>query len=313
MGSSNKLDRGIGKNSTMRYAIRNYDLYIMLIPAILYFLIFHYLPMYGVQLAFKDFVATKGIWGSPWVGFKHFERFFNGYNFGRLMANTLGISLYSLAVGFPIPIILAIMMNELRNGVIKNTVQTITYAPHFLSTVVVAGMIISFLSPSNGIVNKLIVALGGQPIYFMIEPAWFKTIYVLSDVWQHMGWNSIIYMAALAGIDPELHEAAIVDGASRMKRIWHIDLPGIMPTVVILLILNVGSIMNVGFEKVFLLQNNLNMPASDVISTYVYRMGILGAQYSFSTAVGLFNSVINFILLIIVNTISRRVNDVSLW
>lgn len=313
MVSSNKLDRRIGKKSTMSYAIRNYDLYIMLIPAILYFLIFHYLPMYGVQLAFKDFVATEGIWGSPWVGFKHFERFFNGYNFWRLINNTLGISLYSLAVGFPVPIILAIMMNELRNGAIKNTVQTITYAPHFLSTVVVAGMIISFLSPSNGIVNKLIVALGGQPIYFMIEPGWFKTIYVLSDVWQHMGWNSIIYMAALAGIDPELHEAAIVDGASRLKRIWHIDLPGIMPTVVILLILNVGSIMNVGFEKVFLLQNNLNMPSSDVISTYVYRMGILGAQYSFSTAVGLFNSVINFILLVVVNAVSRRVNDVSLW
>lgn len=292
---------------------RHWQLYLLIAPVLLYFIVFHYWPMYGVQIAFKNFIATKGIWASPWVGLKHFERFFDSYYFWRLIRNTLGISLYELAVGFPIPILLALMVNEVRHRSFKRFVQTVTYAPHFLSTVVIVGMLMMFLSPTNGIVNIIIRALGGESVFFMTKPEWFKSIYVLSGVWQQMGWSSIIYLAALAGIDPQLHEAARVDGASRLQRIWHVNLPGIRPTIVILLILNIGTIMGVGFEKVFLMQNSLNQESSDVISTYVYRSGILGAQYSFSAAVGLFNSLVNFILLLSVNRIARKVNQVSLW
>lgn len=292
---------------------KNWELYVLISPVVLYFLLFEYWPMYGVQIAFKDFIASQGIWGSPWVGLKHFERFFDSYFFWRLIRNTLGISLYELAVGFPVPILLALMINEVRQKRFQRWVQTITYAPHFLSTVVVVGMVVMFLSPNQGIVNAIIRAFGGDEIAFMTQPEWFKSIYVLSGVWQHMGWSSVIYLAALAGIDPQQHEAARVDGASRLQRIWHINLPGIRPTIVILLILNVGSVMGVGFEKVFLMQNSLNMPASDVISTYVYRSGIIGAQYSFSAAVGLFNSIVSFILLLSVNRIARKLSETSLW
>lgn len=292
---------------------KNWDLYVLVAPVIVYFIVFDYFPMYGVQIAFKNFIAAKGIWGSDWAGFAHFERFFNSYYFWRLIKNTLGISLYSLVVGFPVPLILALMINEVGSRPFKRFVQTVTYAPHFLSTVVMVGLILIFLDPQNGMVNLLIRFFGGQPISFMTEPEWFKTIYVFSGVWQNMGWSSIIYLAALAGIDPTLHEAARVDGASRLQRIWHINLPGIMPTVVILLIMNVGHLMGVGFEKIYLMQNDLNKESSDVISTYVYTSGIVGAQYSFSAAVGLFNSVVNFILLVSVNYIARRLNETSLW
>lgn len=302
------------RTGKLGYALkRHWQLYLLISPVLIYFLVFHYLPMYGVQIAFKDFIGTRGIWGSPWVGWKHFERFFESYFFWRLLKNTIGISLYELAVGFPLPILLALMINEVRSNGFKRLVQTVTYAPHFLSTVVLVGMVVIFLSPTTGIVNQAIQAFGGQPIYFMTEPDWFKSIYVFSGVWQQMGWSSIIYLAALTGIDPHLHEAARVDGASRMRRIWHINLPGIRPTIMILLILNIGSVMGVGFEKVFLMQNSLNMEASDVISTYVYRSGILDSQYSFASAVGLFNSVVNFILLILVNRVARRMNQTSLW
>lgn len=284
-------------------------------PVLAYFIIFEYIPMYGVQIAFKNFIATKGIWGSSWVGMRHFERFFDSYFFWRLITNTLGVSLYQLVVGFPVPIILALMINEVKQSRIffKKIVQTITYAPHFLSTVVLVGIVVMFLAPETGMINKLIVLFGGQPISFITEPAWFKTIYVGSGVWQQMGWSSIIYLAALAGIDPQLHEAAKVDGATRLQRIWHVNLPGIMPTIVILLILNMGSIMGVGFEKVFLMQNDLNLESSEVISTYVYKSGIIQAQYSFSSAIGLFNSIINFTLLILVNFAAKRMNQTSLW
>ncbi|UVI33675.1 ABC transporter permease [Paenibacillus spongiae] len=292
---------------------KNWDLYLLIVPVIAYYIIFHYIPMYGLQIAFKDFIATKGITGSPWVGLKHFERFFDSYYFWRLIKNTLGIGLYELAVGFPIPILLALMINEIRSERFKKTVQTVTYAPHFLSVVVLVGMLMMFLSPQHGIVNLIIRLFGGEPVSFMTEPGWFKTLYVFSGVWQQMGWSSIIYLAALTGIDPQLHEAAKVDGASRLQRIWHINIPGIAPTIVILLILNIGSILGVGFEKVFLMQNSLNMESSDVISTYVYRSGIVGAQYSFSAAVGLFNAVINFGMLVIVNYIARKVGQTSLW
>jgi len=301
------------RNKLVKSFKRNYDLYILIIPVIAYFIIFKYWPMYGVQIAFKDYIATRGIWGSPWVGFKHFERFFSSFYFSRLILNTLGISLYSLVLGFPAPILLALMMNELRSERFKKVVQTVTYAPHFLSTVVVVSILIALLSPRSGIINQILKSLGKEPIYFMAEPAWFKTLYVFSSIWQNTGWNSIIYMAALAGVDVEIYEAAMVDGASKFKRLVHITLPYLIPTAVTLLILNAGNIMNVGFEKVFLMQNDRNISASDVISTYVYRSGLLGAQFSFSSAVGLFNSVINFILLIAVNKISKKLTETSLW
>jgi putative aldouronate transport system permease protein len=292
---------------------KNRDLYLLIFPVVVYFVVFHYIPMYGVQIAFKDFIVTKGITGSPWVGFAHFERFFNSYYFWRLIKNTLGLGLYELLVGFPIPILLALMLNEVKNKFFKRFVQTVTYAPHFLSTVVLVGMLFIFLSPRTGLVNRLIELFGGEPIAFMVSPEWFKTLYVFSGVWQQMGWSSIIYFAALSAIDPQLHEAATVDGAGRLRRIWHINLPCIMPTIVILLILNTGSILSIGFEKVYLMQNAMNMESSDVISTYVYRSGILGAQYSFSAAVGLFNSVVNAIMLVVVNYMARRVGETSLW
>ncbi len=293
--------------------LRNWELYLMFLPVLVFFVIFHYLPMYGVQIAFRKFSATRGILGSPWRGFYYFERFFNSYQFTQLIGNTLGISLYMLVVGFPAPILLALMMNELHSERFKRTVQTITYAPHFISTVVMCSMVILFLSPSSGIINKLIELLGGQPVYFMGKPEYFKTIYVLSGVWQNTGWGSIIYMAALSGVDPELHEAATIDGASRLQRVLHINLPSLMPTAIVLLILNAGGLMSVGFEKVFLLMNDLNRSSAEVISTFVYQRGLLDRDYSYASAIGLFNSVINLILLVLVNSISRKVSDTSLW
>ncbi|WP_066191246.1 MULTISPECIES: ABC transporter permease [Gracilibacillus] len=292
---------------------QNWDLYLLILPVILYFLIFKYYPMYGAQIAFKNFLAVEGITGSPWVGFDHFIRFFDSFYFWRLIKNTLFIGLYELALGFPIPIILALMINEVKNKRFKQIVQTVTYAPHFLSTVVVVALLFMLLSPATGVLNNIIAAFGGEPIAFMTEPGWFKTTYVLSGVWQTMGWSSIIYLAALSGIDPQLKEAAMIDGASKLQTIWHINLPAIKPTIIIMLILQCGSIFGVGFEKVFLMQNNLNMAASDVIATHVYRTGILGSQYSYSTAIGLFESVINFTILLIVNYVARKVNKVSLW
>lgn len=292
---------------------RNWDLYLLILPVIVYFLVFKYYPMYGVQIAFRDFIASKGILGSPWVGFKHFKRFFNSFHFSRLIKNTIGISLYDLVVGFPIPIIFALAVNEIMNERFKKFTQTITYAPHFLSTVVVVGMLFLFLDPNYGAVNNAIAFMGGQPISFMTDPKWFKTIYVFSGIWRNMGWNSIIYLAALSGVDPELHDAAKVDGASQIQRIRHINLPSIFPTIVTLLILKVGGILSVGFTKVYLMQNPLNMSSSDVISTHVYRTGLQGAQYSYAAAVDLFNSVINFIMLVSVNRLARRLNDTSLW
>lgn len=291
---------------------QNWELYVLISPVIIYFIVFHYFPLYGLQIAFKDFIASKGILGSPWVGFKHFERFFDSYYFWRLIKNTVGIGIFTLAVSFPIPIIIALMLNEVKSLRYKKFVQTVIYAPHFLSTVVVVGMLLLFLK-TDGLINQVVRLFGGTPIDFISEPGWFKSLYVFSDVWQTMGWSSIIYIAALATVDPAQHEAAMIDGASRFQRIIHINIPAIMPTIVILFILNAGSVMAVGFEKVYLMQNELNMSASDVISTFVYRSGILEAQYSFSAAVGLFNSIINFIMLIMVNQIAKKVNETSLW
>ncbi|MGI2297530.1 ABC transporter permease [Paenibacillus sp. GXUN7292] len=301
------------KNLLKRKVRRNLDLYLLIFPVLVYFIIFEYYPMYGVQIAFKDFIATKGIGGSPWVGWKHFVRFYESYYFWRLIKNTLGIGLYELVVGFPVPILIALMINEVRSRLFKRVVQTVTYAPHFLSTVVIVGMLFLFLSPQSGLVNQLLQWFGFEPIKFMTSPGWFKSVYVISGVWQQMGWSSIIYLAALSGVDPQLHDAAKVDGAGRLRRVWSINLPVIAPTIIILLILNVGRILSVGFEKVFLMQNSLNAEASAVIATHVYQAGIIGAQYSYSAAVGLFNAVINFLMLIVVNSIARKVNDTSLW
>lgn len=308
-----KSETSLSKWTILQKSFRkNWDLYLLIFPVIAYFIVFHYIPMYGVQIAFKDFIATLGIWDSPWVGMKHFERFFNSYYFWRLIKNTLIIGIYTLAVAFPIPIIIALMLNEVRNSKFKKFVQTVIYAPHFLSTVVVVGMLILFLKP-DGLINQIIILVGGKPIAFMSEPSWFKTLYVFSDVWQTMGWSSIIYLSALTAVDYSLHESAMIDGASRFQRIWHINIPTIMPTIIILFILNAGSVMSVGFEKVFLMQNTLNMSTSDVISTFVYRSGIEQAEYSFSAAVGLFNSIINFIMLVMVNFFAKKINQTSLW
>lgn len=292
---------------------RNWQLYLFIAPAFLYFLIFHYGPMYGIQIAFKNYNPVRGVFGSPWVGFDHFVRFFESYYFWDLMWNTLAISLYELAVGFPIPIILALAFNELKHKRFKKLVQTVTYAPHFISVVVMVGMVIAFLSPSTGILIRFVEWMGMDAPSFLTSPAWFKTVYVLSGVWQSAGWGTIIYLAALSGVDPGLHEAAIIDGANRLQRIRHINIPVLVPTMTILLILNMGSLLGVGFEKILLMQNPLNMESSDVISTFVYRSGLENAQYSFSTAVGLFNSVINAFLLVTVNQIVRKTSENSLW
>jgi putative aldouronate transport system permease protein len=304
-----KTNAGLAQKSWRR----NWDLYLLILPVILYFGIFKYGPMYGLQIAFRDYMPVKGFLGSPFVGCKHLIRFFNSYNFWELMKNTLGISLYQLIVGFPFPIMLALMINEVSSKWFKKTVQTVTYVPHFLSTVVLVGMLVAFLSPRNGLVNQMIVALGGKPIYFMAEAGWFKTLYVFSGIWQNAGWSSIIYMATLAGLDVEMFEAAAIDGASRFQRLVYLTVPCIIPTAVILLIMNFGKIMNVGFEKVFLMQNELNIGASNVISTYVYTTGIQGAQLSYATAIGLFDAVINFALLIAVNQVAKKLSETSLW
>lgn len=295
------------------YLKRYWQLYIFLLPALIYFLIFHYGPMYGVQIAFKRYMPSLGIIGSPWVGFDHFKRFFNSYYFGDLIKNTLGISIYELILGFPMPIILALVFNELKNGFFKKFAQTVTYAPHFISTVVIVGMLVSFLSPSTGIINHIISALGGNRHAFLEDPKWFKTIYVLSGIWQNTGWNTIIYMSALAGVNPELHEAAAIDGASRFQRLLYINLPALVPTMIILLIMNFGSIMSMGYEKILLMQNPLNIAASNVISTFTYQQGLIDANYSYAAAVGLFNAAINAILLLSVNKITRKVTDIGLW
>lgn len=290
-----------------------WQLYLCLIPVLAFFIIFKYAPMYGVQIAFRDYNPIVGITQSEWVGLKHFERFFNSYYFTRILKNTLGVSLYQLIAGFPAPIILAICINELSSLKFRKTMQMITYAPHFLSVVVVVGLLTSMLSPRTGIINHLLKQLNIGSTYFMAEPAWFKSLYVWSGVWQSTGWGSIIYIAAIAGISPSLYEAAIVDGASKLQRIWHITLPSILPTAIILLIMQSGRIMNIGFQKVYLMQNDLNLASSEVISTFVYKSGLINAQFSFASAVDLFNSVINCILLFIVNKISKNVSETSLF
>lgn len=306
-------ERGSARR-TLQQMKKSYMLYIFLLPAVIMVAIFCYAPMYGVLMAFQNYSPSKGILGSPWVGFEWFERFFNMPRFWQILGNTLTLSVYSLIVGFPIPIILAVLINSVESNRFRRVTQTVTYMPHFISTVVLVGMITVFLSPRSGFLNHMLEMFGAaEDTYYMGVVEYFPHIYVWSGVWQDMGWNSIIYLAALTGVDQALHEAAQVDGATKLQRIWHIDLPAIIPTMVILLILNVGSIMSVGYEKVFLMQNDLNIMSSEVISTYVYKIGLTQQQFSYSAAIGLFNNVINFILLITVNKISAKLSGSSLW
>ncbi len=293
----------------------NYQLYLVLLVPLLFIIVFRYIPMYGAQIAFRNYSVSRGIWGSEWVGLAQFKRFIMSYQFQRVLVNTLGISVYQLLAGFPFPIILALALNSTNIFGLKKIVQTTTYIPHFISTVVMVAMVMQFLSPRIGIFNDIRKLFGLEAIHFIAEPAYFRTIYVWSGVWQSAGWGSIIYLAALSGIDPSLHEAATVDGASKLQRIFHIDIPGIMPTAIILLIINAGGMMNVGFEKAFLLQNELNLRASEVIQTYVYKVGLASAtaNYSYSTAIGIFNAVINLLLIVTVNKIAQKLGDTSLW
>lgn len=302
------------RDKVFRSLKKNWLLYVFLLPVLLYVAIFCYAPMYGLQIAFQRYTIADGFSGSDWVGLYWIKKFVTGPRFWSILKNTLVLSFYSLIAGFPFPIILALILNNVKNAKWKKFAQTIIYMPHFISTIVVVGMMSLFFSPTSGFVNTILSWFGGSgSTYFMGDPKYFPHMYVWSGVWQGMGWGSIIYLAALAGVDQELHEAARIDGANKLKRIWHIDLPAIMPTIVILLIMNCGSLIGVGYEKVYLMQNDVNIDVSEVISTYVYKVGLGQSQYSFSTAISLLNNVVNFTLLIIVNKISAKVSSISLW
>lgn len=306
--------------------IKNYDygylrkrikrskyLLLMLLLPVTWYIIFNYIPIYGLLIAFQDFNIRLGVSESPWVGFLHFRRFFNHPFFWRLIRNTFLLNLYGLVWGFPMPIIFALLLNELKNLYFKRFVQTVSYLPHFISTVAVVGMLFMILSPSVGVVNQMITALGGEPIHFLARSEWFRTLFIGSGIWQSMGWSAIIYLAALSGVSEEIYEAATIDGASRLRKIWHISIPSILPTITILLIINIGSMMSSATERVLLMQSPITFETSDVIGTFVFRMGLGMADFSFGTAVGLFNSVINLSLLFMANAFSRKVLGNSIW
>lgn len=311
------LGKGMGRTALLSKILydtrKHWELYIMLLLPVAYIIIFHYLPMVGIVIGFQDYSIRRGVFGSQWVGLKYFKQFVTTPLFLELLKNTVSLSVYSLVVGFPIPIILALFLNEIRSKHFKKTVQMVTYAPHFISTVVVVGILMQFLHVRNGFINNLIVILGGNPVNFFGNPSMFSSLYVWSGVWQGAGYSAIIYIAALSGVDPSLVEASIIDGVTRVQRIFYVDLPCIAPTIVILLILAVGNLLGVGFEKVFLMQNPINLSNSEIISTFVYKRGLQSVQYSYATAVGFFNSVINLILIVSANTIARKVNETSLW
>ncbi len=291
----------------------HWQMYLIILLPLAFIIVFHYAPMYGVQLAFKKFYVTKGITGSPWVGLRYFKQFFISPSNMRIILNTLSISFYTMVAGFPFPILLAIGLNEIQSRLFKKSAQMITYAPYFISTVVMVGIIIQVLEPRIGILNKLVTELGGTAVNYMGKPEYFKSVYVWSEVWQKTGYSAVIYVAALASVSQELIEASIIDGASRLQKIWHVDIPGIMPTITIILIVNFGFIMSVGFEKIFLMQNTPNASSSEIISTYVYKVGLISSDFSFATAVGLFNSIVNLILLATANFFARRFSETSLW
>lgn len=314
---------GVARNSVRargasrwRTARKYWPIYLLVLPSLLYFLIFHYVPMAGLVIAFKKvspFQGVEGILSAPWVGLTYFKKFFDSYYFGNLMGNTIVISLKRLLWGFPAPILLALLLNELQNQRYKKIVQTVSYLPHFISMVVLAGLVNTLLTTNGGLVNKLIVALGGEPVYFLGQPKYFQGVLVASGVWKEVGWGTIIYLAAMSGIDPALYEAAIVDGAGRFRRMWNITLPGISSIVVIMLILNVGRILNAGFEQILLLYSPAVYSVADVIDTYVYREGLINLQYSFTTAVGLFKSVVALILVVMANFVANRLGEQGIW
>jgi len=292
---------------------RYWPLYLFILPALLYIIIFCYGPMYGILIAFMNYNPAIPLFDNKWVGLLHFKNFFNSFYFERLLVNTFTLSIYTIVIGFPIPIILALMLNEVRSRNYRGIVQTVLYAPHFISMVVMVGILVTMLSPSLGVINHILELLGFERKYFLVLPSAFRHIYVWSDVWQQMGWNAIIYTAALSTVDPELHEAAMIDGASRIKRILHINIPLILPTIVITLIMRLGNVATVGYEKAFLLQNDLNLEVSEIISTYVYKRGIVGGQFSLTTAIGLFNNLINVTMLLIANKLAARFSETSLF
>ena len=310
-----KDERIRAKGNLWRRIARYWGLYLLLLPALTLLICFTYKPMYGVLIAFKEYKPVKGILGSAWADpwYKYFKKFFDSFQFKTTIRNTLVITLYSMLVMFPLPIILALGINQLKNRTYRKIFQTVTYMPHFISTVVMVGLLTLLLSPGSGLLGAICGMLGIEAPNFLGQPSAFKHLYVWSDVWQHVGWDSIIYIAALSSVDPSLYEAATVDGATNLQKIKYVDIPMLVPTAVIMLIMRFGSLMSLGFEKVYLMQNDLNLTASEVISTYVYKIGIINVQYSYSAAINLFSTVINFILLILVNQISKKVSDNSLW
>ncbi len=300
------------RSRIVKDVVRNKTIYLMLLPVVLYYLIFQYGPMYGALMAFQDYSVTKGILGSPWIGFQNFTSFFNGIYFYRLLRNTFAINVLDLVLHFPAPIILALLLNEITSPWFKRTVQTITYMPHFISLVVVVGMMVDFFA-RDGLINSVLIPFGIRPTTFMQQADWYWWLFVGSGIWQSIGWGSIIYLAAITNVDPTLYEAAVVDGAGRWKQLWHITLPGIMPIIIIMLILRFGNMMSVGYEKTILMYNPMTYETADVINSYVYRKGVLQADYGFSAAVGLFNSAVNFVLLILANRFSKRMSETSLF
>ncbi|MBO4297774.1 MAG: sugar ABC transporter permease [Clostridia bacterium] len=288
-------------------------LYLLFLPVLVYYIMFAYAPMFGLVIAFKDYNVFKGIWASKWVGFKYFTQFFESRFFFRLIRNTFLISFYGLIFGFPAPIILALLLNEQKDGLFKRAVQTISYLPHFISTVVLVSMFVQFLSVNNGLINNLVEAFGGTRTYFLGDPKYFRTLYTSLGIWRGIGWGSIIYLAALTNVSPELYEACLIDGGGRLRQTWHITLPGISNTIIIMLIFRVGELLSVGSETILLMYNEAIYETADIISTYVYRRGLINAEYSFGAAVGLFNSLIGLILVSTTNALSKRFSETSLW
>ena len=300
------------KDSIWKRILACRELYLMLLLPVIWYILFLYTPMYGIMIAFKDYRAARGIWGSEWIGLEHFKRFFSSFYFGRIVGNTLTINILSLLFGFPFPIFLALLLGELRNGKFRKVLQNVAYIPHFLSAVIVVSIMQLILNPNTGVYNMIRQWFGLPVTNYFASVGAFKPMYIISGIWQNMGWDAILYIAALAGIDTTLYEAASIDGAGRLQKIWHISLPGISSTITIMLLLRCGQIMNIGYEKVLLMQNSLNQASSDVISTYVYTVGIKSSQFSFGAAVGLFNTVINFVFLLVTNYISKRTTGTGL-
>lgn len=305
--SNSRLDRIVD------HLKREWQLYLMLLPTVIWLLLFLYKPMYGLQVAFKDYSVFRGVAGSPWIGFEHFQTLFGNDQFIRAIKNTFIISFYSLLIGFPMPILLALMFNEVLNQLFRKTTQTIVYLPHFISSVIIAGIVIAAFSPSSGVVNTFISWLGFEPIYFLTKPEWFRPIFIGSTIWQEAGFQSIVFLAAIAGVSPTLYESAVVDGASRWQMMWKITLPSILPTILIMLIIRIGNLLEVSFEMIILLYQPATYETADVVNTFIYRQGLLNGQYDLAAAAGLFNAVVAFILVMTANAISRRYSNTSIW